>query len=85
MTEQEMDYIANKIASQLFHAFNMKTVPKYTENIFDGPEDEEQRLLVELATAMTQLDSNLKKENYSQCEKLKNQIYIIENKLNKFK
>jgi len=83
MTEQEMDYIANKIASQLISF--METVPKYAENIFDGPEDEEQRLLVELATAMTQLDSNLKKENYSQCEKLKNQIYIIENKLNKFK
>jgi hypothetical protein len=83
MTEQEMDYIANKIASQLISF--METVPRYTENIFDGPEDEEQRLLVELATAMTQLDSNLKKENYSQCEKLKNQIYIIENKLNKFK
>jgi len=83
MTEQEMDYIANKIASQLISF--METVPRYNENIFDGPEDEEQRLLVELATAMTQLDSNLKKENYSQCEKLKNQIYIIENKLNKFK
>lgn len=83
MTEQEMDYIANKIASQLISF--MENAPKYTENIFDGPEDEEQRLLVELATAMTQLDSNLKKENYSQCEKLKNQIYIIENKLNKFK
>jgi hypothetical protein len=34
---------------------------------------------------MTQLDSNLKKENYSQCERLKNKITVIENKLNKFK
>ena len=80
MNEEEMDYIAERIASRLISF--MENAPKYN---FDGPEDEEQRLLVELATAMTQLDSNLKKENYSQCEKLKNQIYTIENKLNKFK
>ncbi len=46
---------------------------------------EEQKLLAELATAMTELDYNLEKENYDQCERLKNKIYVIENKLNKFK
>ena len=80
MNEEEMDYIAERIASRLISF--MENAPKYS---FDGPEDEEQRLLVELATAMTQLDSNLKKENYSQCERLKNKITVIENKLNKFK
>ena len=80
MNEEEMDYIAERIASRLISF--MENAPKYN---FDGPEDEEQRLLVELATAMTQLDSNLKKENYSQCERLKDKITVIENKLNKFK
>ena len=46
---------------------------------------QEEELLAELATLMTQLDFNLQKENYSQCEKIKNKIYVVENKLNKFK
>ncbi len=48
-------------------------------------EDEEQELLAELAALMTQLDFNLKVEDYNKCEELKTKIIKIENKLNKFK
>ena len=51
----------------------------------EDEETEEQLLLTQLAQAMTELDYNLKKENYSQCERIKNRIAVIENKLNKFK
>jgi len=34
---------------------------------------------------MTQLDFNLKVEDYNRCEELKTKIIKIENKLNKFK
>ena len=85
MTEQEMDYIADRIASRLISFMEDQVAGAYASSVFDGPVDEEQRLLADLAKAMTELDYNLQQENYSKCDKLKKKIIKIENQLNKFK
>jgi len=80
MTENEMNYIADRISKSLIKELDTKFQ-------FGPPDliDEEEELLTELAGAMTALDYNLEMENYSACERLKKQISEIENKLNKFK
>ena len=85
MTEQEMDYIADRIASRLIAFMEDQAVNVYSSSAFDGPVDEEQQLLADLAKAMTELDYNLQQENYSKCDKLKKKIIKIEKQLNKFK
>ena len=44
-------------------------------------QDKEQRLLTELAEAMTALDYNLKQENYPRCAELKATILYLEKQL----
>jgi len=78
MTNKEIEKLAEKISHLVL------------EGILQGQEiiteeDEEQELLAELAALMTQLDFNLKIEDYNKCEELKTKIIKIENKLNKFK
>ena len=85
MNEQEMNYIADRIASRLIAFMENQAVNVYSSSAFNGPVDDEQQLLAELAKAMTELDYNLQQEDYSKCDKLKKKIIEIENQLNKFK
>lgn len=79
MTEKQLDKLAEEIANRVME--------KFTEiSIFSLPEeDQEEILLGELASAMTKLDFELKRENYEACKVLKEKITNIENKLKKFK
>jgi hypothetical protein len=81
MTDKELNKLADFISKRIIKEMNKMF--QFSEH--DPEEAEEQKLLAELATAMTELDYNLEKENYAQFERLKNKIYVIENKLNKFK
>ena len=80
MTENEIEKLAQRVAKLVLDGLSELEFEDLV-----SPQDEEQDLLSELATLMTQLDYNLQKENYSMCEKIKNKIYVVENKLNKFK
>jgi CO dehydrogenase nickel-insertion accessory protein CooC1 len=79
MTEKQLEKLAEDIANRVME--------KFTEiSIFSLPEeDQEELLLGELASAMTKLDFELKRENYEACKVLKEKITNIENKLKKFK
>jgi CO dehydrogenase nickel-insertion accessory protein CooC1 len=79
MTEKQLEKLAEDIANIVME--------KFTEiSIFSLPEeDQEELLLGELASAMTKLDFELKRENYEACKVLKEKITNIENKLKKFK
>tara|TARA_R100001163_G_scaffold21752_1_gene18523 strand:- start:17 stop:256 length:240 start_codon:yes stop_codon:yes gene_type:complete len=79
MTEKQLEKLAEDIANRVME--------KFTEiSIFSLPEeDQEEVLLGELASAMTKLDFELKRENYEACKVLKEKITNIENKLKKFK
>ena len=81
MTNDEIERVSQRVADLVLDGILQSADGVWHEN----GEAEEQKLLAELATAMTELDYNLEKENYAQCERLKNKIYVIENKLNKFK
>ena len=80
MTDDEINKIAQKVSELVLEGIIQSELVS-----LEDEETEEQLLLTQLAQAMTELDFNLKKENYSQCEKIKNRIAVIENKLNKFK
>tara|TARA_R100001460_G_scaffold107128_1_gene155388 strand:+ start:504 stop:746 length:243 start_codon:yes stop_codon:yes gene_type:complete len=80
MTNNEIEKIAKRIADLVLQGILDGAVITDTFN-----EDEEQKLLTELASAMTMLDYELSKENYEACKILKDKITDIENKLNKFK
>ncbi len=80
MTENEIEKLAQRVAKLVLDGLSELEFEDLV-----SPQDEEQDLLSELATLMTQLDYNLQKENYNLCEKIKNKIYVVENKLNKFK
>jgi|TARA_R110001592_G_scaffold5213_1_gene28789 hypothetical protein len=80
MTDKQIEQMAIRVAQLVLDGLSelefQEAIPQISQ---------EEELLAELATLMTQLDFNLQKENYSQCEKIKNKIYVVENKLNKFK
>jgi lipoprotein NlpI len=80
MTDKQIEQMAMRVAQLVLDGLSeiefQEAIPQISQ---------EEELLAELATLMTQLDFNLQKENYSQCEKIKNKIYVVENKLNKFK
>ena len=80
MTDDEINKIAQKVSELVLEGLIQSELVS-----LEDEETEEQLLLTQLAQAMTELDFNLKKENYSQCERIKNRIAVIENKLNKFK
>jgi hypothetical protein len=80
MTENEIEKLAKRIAKLVLEGLSEI---QFEELV--SPETEEQELLAELATVMTQLDYNLQLEDYNKCEQLKRKIIKIENKLNKFK
>ena len=80
MTNKQIDELAKKIADLVLDG-----ILQQADGVYNTSELEEQSLLTQLATAMTELDYNLEKENYSACEQLKKKIINIEKQLNKFK
>jgi|TARA_R110000822_G_scaffold178325_2_gene318274 hypothetical protein len=78
MTKKELNYIAkfvaDKVIAEMQRMFHFDVVE-------DNPEE---KLLTELAEAMTALDYNLKLENYPRCAELKATILQIENQLKQF-
>ena len=80
MTKKEIEQIARRVAElvigELMYHVDTFSVPVQTN---------EENLLAELASAMTQLDFELQRENYEKCKELQDKIKIIENKLKRFK
>ena len=80
MTDKQIEQLAIRISQLVLDGLSEL---EYEESIPQISQEEE--LLAELATLMTQLDFNLKLEAYTKCEEIKRKIIKIENKLNKFK
>jgi protein-arginine kinase activator protein McsA len=81
MTEKEIEQISQRVAelvlSELMYHADTFVIP----TSFNSEED----LLAELASTMTQLDFELKRENYEKCTELQQKIKTIENKLKNYK
>tara|TARA_R100001377_G_scaffold74957_1_gene51356 strand:- start:45 stop:311 length:267 start_codon:yes stop_codon:yes gene_type:complete len=88
MTDNEMNTLAKLVASMVINKLEAKQKEWDTELVQDLKEitdNSEEKLLSELAQAMTALDYNLKLENYRRCLELQEEIKDIENKLKNFK
>ena len=76
MTKKELNYIAefvaDKVIAEMQRMFHFDVVDNNSE----------EKLLSDLAQAMTALDYNLKQENYPRCAELKATIIHLEQKLN---
>jgi|TARA_R110001606_G_scaffold204277_1_gene352274 hypothetical protein len=86
MTDKQLEYLANKIASLVIDGLDEKQKQWDKELIVELQEtlptqDKEQKLLTELAEAMTALDYNLKQENYPRCAELQATILHLEKQL----
>ncbi len=80
MTEKEIEKIAQRVAELVI------TELLYHADTFAVPiQTTEEQLLAELASAMTQLDFELQRENYEKCKKLQDKIKKIEQQLKNFK
>ena len=87
MTDRQIEQMAIRVADIVIQALESKQRQWDTELVAELQEslpaqDKEQRLLTELAEAMTALDYNLKQENYPRCAELKATIIHLEQKLN---
>jgi hypothetical protein len=85
MTNEEIEKLAKLVARLV-----IENMPDMKIEIVDDEQDwkftlddeeEEISLLTQLAKAMTELDFNLKNENYLKCQELQDQIKSIEKKL----
>ena len=84
MTHDEINHISRKVADLVISALEEKQKQWDTELIKDLKEvtdNPEEKLLSDLAQAMTALDYNLKLENYTRCSQLQDEIKDIENQL----
>ena len=88
MTNQQIEYLSQKIAELVIAALEDKQKEWDTDLVqelksFEAPvyDNAEEKLLTELAEAMTALDYNLKLENYTRCSELQKEILQIENQL----
>jgi|TARA_R110002167_G_scaffold297540_1_gene501878 hypothetical protein len=88
MTDRQLEYLANKVANLVIDALEEKQKEWDTDLVqelktFEAPiyNNAEEKLLTELAEAMTALDYNLKIENYPRCAELKATILQIEKQL----
>ena len=84
MTHDEINHISRKVADLVISALEEKQKQWDTELIKDLKEvtdNSEEKLLSDLAQAMTALDYNLKLENYPRCAELQATIKDIENQL----
>jgi len=86
MTDRQIEQMAIRVADIVMQALESKQRQWDTELVAELQEslpaqDKEQRLLTELAEAMTALDYNLKQENYPRCAELKATILHLEQQL----
>ena len=84
MTHDEINHISRKVADLVISALEEKQKQWDTELIKDLKEvtdNPEEKLLSDLAQAMTALDYNLKLENYPRCAELKATILDLEKQL----
>ena len=88
MTHDEIEHISRRVSQLVLEALDAKQrewdkeLIKDLKDVNDNPEE---KLLSELAGAMSALDFNLKQENYPRCAELKATILHLEQQLNKFK
>jgi len=88
MTNQQIEYLSQKVAELVITALEDKQKQWDTDLVKDLKEitdNSEEKLLSELAQAMTALDYNLKLENYTRCVELQATINDIEKQLKNFK
>ena len=88
MTNQQIEYLSQKVAELVIAALEDKQKQWDTElvqDLKDITESPEEKLLSDLAQAMTALDYNLKQENYSRCSQLQDEIKDIEKQLKNLK
>ena len=86
MTDRQIEQIAIRVADIVIQAIEDKQQEWDKALVADLHEslpqqDKEQKLLTELAEAMTALDYNLKQENYPRCAELKATIIYLEQQL----
>ena len=84
MTHDEIEHISRRVSELVIQALDAKQrewdkeLIKDLKDVNDNPEE---KLLSDLAQAMTALDYNLKLENYKRCSELQDEIKDIENQL----
>ena len=90
MTDRQIEQMAIRVADIVIQALEEKQqqwdkalVADLQESI--PQQNEEEKLLSDLAGAMSALDHNLRVENYPRCAELKATILYLEQQLNKFK
>ena len=84
MTNQQIEYLSQKVAELVISALEDKQKQWDTElvqDLKDITDNPEEKLLSDLAQAMTALDYNLKLENYPRCAELKATILDLETQL----
>jgi len=84
MTNQQIEYLSQKVAELVIAALEDKQKQWDTElvkDLKDINDNSEEKLLSDLAQAMTALDYNLKLENYTRCVELQATINDIETQL----
>ena len=84
MTHDEINHISRKVAELVISALEDKQKQWDTElvqDLKDITDNPEEKLLSDLAQAMTALDYNLKLENYPRCAELKATILDLETQL----
>ena len=90
MTHDEMNTLAKLVSSMVINKLEAKQQEWDKALVADLQEtlpnqDEEQKLLSDLAQAMTALDYNLKLENYPRCAELQATILDLETQLKNLK
>ena len=91
MTDKQIEMISQRVAELVIASLEEKQKEWDTNLVqelksFEAPiyDNAEEKLLKELAEAMTALDYNLKLENYTRCSELQKEILQIENQLKQF-
>ena len=88
MTNQQIEYLSQKVAELVISALEDKQKQWDTElvqDLKDITDNPEEKLLSDLAQAMTALDYNLKLENYPRCAELQATILDLEKQLKNLK
>ena len=89
MTNHEINKISNKVADLVIEALDAKQREWDKDLVADLkeviPVNNEEKLLSDLAQAMTALDYNLKLENYPRCAELQATILDLETQLKNLK
>jgi len=89
MTHDEIEHISRRVADLVIEALDAKQREWDKDLVADLkeviPVNHEEKLLSDLAQAMTALDYNLKLENYTRCSQLQDEIKDIEKQLKNLK